>query len=79
MYISYFFRLMVVIQNSETVLGLPTSATASILDLSSTHQQLQVLECHFMDPRRAYLHVNTLEAWHISLTHVTATLPSEEL
>ena len=46
----------------ETVAGLPTSATASIMDLSSTHQQLQVLECYFMDLRRAYLHVNKLEA-----------------
>ena len=70
---------MAVIQNYETVLGLPTSATASILDLSSTDQQLQVIECQFMDPRRTYLHVNKLETWHISLTHVTATLHSEEL
>ena len=42
----------------ETVPGLPTSATAGIMDLTSTQQQLQVLECHIMDPRRAYLHAN---------------------
>ena len=69
--ISYFFRLMAVVQKKRCQGCLHVRLLLN-MDLSSTHQQLQVLECHFMDPRRVYLHhVNKLEAWHLPHCHLS--------